>query len=114
MSFQVAIVLKILDPANFFCLHHENYIILFPPFIYLEPITKSYLFNKGINFLISLGIRQRAEQVTKKLPFSKKADVFYRIDRLINENKMGNLFNRTAMGIHDIYYLCDDYVWWFC
>ena len=44
------------------------------------------------NFLISLGIRQRAEQVTKKLPFSKKADVFYRIDRLINENKMGNLF----------------------
>tara|TARA_Y100000590_G_C15641078_1_gene984967 strand:- start:151 stop:1188 length:1038 start_codon:yes stop_codon:yes gene_type:complete len=44
------------------------------------------------NFLLSLGIKNRAEHITKKLPFSKKADVFYRMDRLINENKMGHLF----------------------
>ena len=43
-------------------------------------------------FLISLGIKYRAEQIAKNLPFSKKADIFYRLDRLINENKMGNLF----------------------
>ena len=43
-------------------------------------------------FLVSLGIKYRAEQISKNLPFSKKADIFYRLDRLINENKMGNLF----------------------
>ena len=43
-------------------------------------------------FLVSLGIKYRAEQITKNLPFSKKADIFYRLDRLINESKMGNLF----------------------
>ena len=43
-------------------------------------------------FLVSLGIKYRAEQIAKNLPFSKKADIFYRLDRLINENKMGNLF----------------------
>jgi len=43
-------------------------------------------------FLVSLGIKFRAEQIAKNLPFSKKADIFYRLDRLINENKMGNLF----------------------
>ena len=43
-------------------------------------------------FLVSLGIKHRAEQIAKNLPFSKKADIFYRLDRLINENKMGNLF----------------------
>ena len=43
-------------------------------------------------FLISLGIKYRAEQISKRLSFSGKTDVFYRLDRLINENKMGNLF----------------------
>ena len=43
-------------------------------------------------FLVSLGIKYRAEQIAKNLSFSKKADIFYRLDRLINENKMGNLF----------------------
>ena len=43
-------------------------------------------------FLLSLGIKYRAEQIAKNFPFSKKADIFYRLDRLINESKMGNLF----------------------
>ena len=43
-------------------------------------------------FLVSLGIKYRAEQIAKNLSFSKKVDIFYRLDRLINENKMGNLF----------------------
>ena len=43
-------------------------------------------------FLTKMGINQRAEIISKNLSFRKKADIYYRIDRLINENKMGNLF----------------------
>ena len=44
------------------------------------------------NFLISLGIQQRAEILSKNLPFSKKADIYYRLKRLIDKEQMGNLF----------------------
>ncbi len=44
------------------------------------------------NFLINLGILQRAEILSKKLPFSKKADIYYRLKRLIDKDQMGNLF----------------------
>ena len=44
------------------------------------------------NFLINLGIQQRAEILSKNLPFSKKADVYYRLKRLIDKNQMGDLF----------------------
>ena len=43
-------------------------------------------------FLINLGIQQRAEIISKNLPFSKKADIYYRLKRLIDKNQMGNLF----------------------
>jgi NADH dehydrogenase [ubiquinone] 1 alpha subcomplex assembly factor 7 len=43
-------------------------------------------------FLISMGILQRAEIVSKNIPFSKKTDLFYRIKRLIDEKQMGELF----------------------
>tara|TARA_Y100001970_G_scaffold201981_1_gene245861 strand:+ start:5795 stop:6841 length:1047 start_codon:yes stop_codon:yes gene_type:complete len=43
-------------------------------------------------FLIKLGIIQRAEIISKKLPFSKKADIFFRLKRLIDENQMGRHF----------------------
>ena len=36
------------------------------------------------NFLIKLGILKRAEIISKNLQFSKKADIFYRIKRLID------------------------------
>jgi len=44
------------------------------------------------NFLINMGILKRAEIISKNLPFSKKADVYYRIKRLIHKNLMGDLF----------------------
>ena len=47
--------------------------------------------NQG-TFLKNLGILQRGEIISKNLPFSKKADIFYRINRLINKNQMGELF----------------------
>jgi NADH dehydrogenase [ubiquinone] 1 alpha subcomplex assembly factor 7 len=44
------------------------------------------------NFLINLGIFQRAEILTKNMPFTKKADIYFRIKRLVDKNEMGNLF----------------------
>ena len=43
-------------------------------------------------FLTSMGILQRAEIISKSIPFSKKTDLFYRIRRLIDEKQMGELF----------------------
>ena len=35
---------------------------------------------------------KRAEIISKKLTFSKKADIYFRIKRLIDKNSMGELF----------------------
>ena len=43
-------------------------------------------------FLLSMGIKQRAEILSKHQNFLKKADIFYRLNRLIDEKQMGNLF----------------------
>ena len=43
-------------------------------------------------FLLKMGIKQRAELISKNLSFLKKSDIFYRLNRLINDNQMGNLF----------------------
>ena len=44
------------------------------------------------NFLIKMGIKERAEMISKNQDFSKKADIYYRLKRLIDEKQMGNLF----------------------
>jgi cyclopropane-fatty-acyl-phospholipid synthase len=44
------------------------------------------------NFLTKLGILDRAVILAKNLQFSKKADIYYRIKRLIDRNFMGELF----------------------
>tara|TARA_B100000963_G_scaffold348088_1_gene355175 strand:+ start:2342 stop:3388 length:1047 start_codon:yes stop_codon:yes gene_type:complete len=43
-------------------------------------------------FLLKMGIKERAEIITKNLNFLKKADIFYRLKRLIDKKEMGNLF----------------------
>ena len=43
-------------------------------------------------FLLNLGILSRAEIISKNLSFSKKANIYYRLKRLIDEKYMGNLF----------------------
>ena len=50
------------------------------------------IFSNQKKFLTSMGIIQRAEIVSENIPFSKKADLFYRIRRLIDEKQMGKLF----------------------
>ena len=44
------------------------------------------------SFLTKLGISHRAEILAKNLRFSKKADIYYRLKRLIDKNFMGELF----------------------
>ena len=39
-----------------------------------------------------MGIKQRAEIISKKQNFIQKADIYYRLNRLINEKQMGTLF----------------------
>jgi cyclopropane-fatty-acyl-phospholipid synthase len=63
----------------------------------IEKILKN--FNLKINgktnqkkFLLNLGILRRAEIISKNLPFSKKIDIYFRIQRLIDKNSMGELF----------------------
>ena len=63
----------------------------------VEKIVKKFnLKVSGITsqnkFLTNLGILQRAEIISKKLPFSKKADIYFRVKRLIDKNLMGELF----------------------
>ena len=43
-------------------------------------------------FLTRVGILQRAEILTRNLLFSKKADIYYRLSRLIDNRFMGKLF----------------------
>ena len=44
------------------------------------------------NFLIQMGIMHRAEMISKNLSFSKKAKIYFRMKKLIDNNQMGNLF----------------------
>ncbi|MDA7583057.1 SAM-dependent methyltransferase [Candidatus Pelagibacter sp.] len=56
----------------------------------LGPCLSLSTTQKG--FLIKLGILDRAEILSKNMPFSKKADIYFRIKRLIDESQMGHLF----------------------
>ena len=65
-----------------------------------------YLFKKiiskigGLNektttqkkFLVKMGIKERAEIISRNKSFMIKSDIFYRLNRLIDEKLMGNLF----------------------
>ena len=44
------------------------------------------------DFLIKMGIKERAEIISKNQNFLKKADIFYRLNRLIDKKQMGELF----------------------
>ena len=63
----------------------------------IEKISKYlHLKSQGITtqrkFLLKLGILERAEIISKNLPFLKKADIYFRLKRLIDKNQMGELF----------------------
>jgi cyclopropane-fatty-acyl-phospholipid synthase len=60
----------------------------------------SSLSTTQAKFLTKLGILNRAEILSKNLPFSKKADIYFRIKRLIDENQMGHLFKVMFITNH--------------
>ncbi len=43
-------------------------------------------------FLFKMGIKERAEIISKNANFLKKADIYYRLKRLTDEKQMGSLF----------------------
>ena len=43
-------------------------------------------------FLLKMGILERAEIISKNMPFSKKSDTYLRLKRLIDKKQMGTLF----------------------
>ena len=49
-------------------------------------------FSTQKKFLLKMGIKQRAEIISKNKTFKEKADIYYRLKRLIDENEMGELF----------------------
>jgi len=51
-------------------------------------------------FLTELGIMDRAEILSKNMEFSKKANIYFRIKRLIDENQMGHLFKVMFITNH--------------
>ena len=54
--------------------------------------TFNSLMTTQKHFLTKLGIMERAEIISKNMQFSEKADIYFRIQRLIDEKQMGNLF----------------------
>ena len=70
---------------------------------------KKLIVNKVVNqsfFLKRLGILERAEMLSKKMSFKEKSDLYYRLERLLSEKKMGKLFkvlfasdNKTKLNL---------------
>ena len=63
---------------------------------YLKKITKQLNlkvdYTSQRNFLINLGIMKRAEILATNKKFLEKANIFYRINRLIDKSQMGEIF----------------------
>ena len=78
------------DKGNIDITHNINF-NLFKRFVEKMGGLKNNLTSQR-NFLLRMGIQQRAEILSKNLNFSKKADIYFRFKRLTDENQMGNLF----------------------
>lgn len=78
------------EPGNADITHHINYNL------FLKILKKNKLEVKKVvtqsKFLQKLGIIERATLLSNKVSFKAKADMFYRLKRLLHPEKMGNLF----------------------
>ena len=70
--------------------HNINF-ELFKKFLTQFNSLENYLTTQK-KFLVEMGIKERAEIISKKLNFLKKADIYYRLNRLIDDKQMGSLF----------------------
>ena len=62
--------------------------------------TFNSLMTTQKHFLTKLGIMERAEIISKNMQFSEKADIYFRIQRLIDEKQMGKLFKVLFITNH--------------
>ena len=70
--------------------HNINY-FLFKRIIKKLGGLKNLTTTQG-SFLVKLGIKNRAEIISQNQSFSKKADIYFRLKKLIDDKEMGNLF----------------------
>ena len=82
---------NILDNIGNVDITHNINFNLFKNFIKQVGNLECYLTTQK-EFLINMGIKERAEMVSKNKTFTKKVDIFYRLKRLIDEDQMGTLF----------------------
>ena len=57
-----------------------------------KQLNLELVYNTQRNFLINLGILKRAEILAANKSFLEKANIYYRINRLIDRKQMGELF----------------------
>ena len=57
-----------------------------------EQLNLELDYNTQRNFLLNLGILNRAEILAERKSFLEKANIFYRVNRLIDKKQMGELF----------------------
>ena len=62
--------------------------------------TFNSLMTTQKHFLTKLGIMERAEIISKNMQFSEKTDIYFRIQRLIDEKQMGKLFKVLFITNH--------------
>ena len=78
------------DPGNSDITSHINYELFY------KFLTKNNLHVENIisqnQFLQKLGIIQRANILSKRVNFKAKAEIFYRLKKLLHGNEMGNIF----------------------
>ena len=82
---------KILDNISNADITHSISFSLYKRFIeHLGGLKNNLTTQK--DFLLKMGIEKRAEIISQNLNFFKKADIYYRLKRLIDEKQMGKLF----------------------
>ena len=79
-----------LDPGNSDITTHINFELFY------KILKKNNLDVKKITtqnkFLEKIGILERANILSKKMTFKEKANIYYRLKKLLDKREMGNLF----------------------
>ena len=70
--------------------HHINF-KLFQNIVKNLGNLRNSLTTQG-KFLMKMGIKERAEIISKNQSFTKKADIYYRLKRLVDDKQMGKIF----------------------
>ena len=78
------------EPGSSDITHHINY-SLFSEILKKNKLKVEKIVSQN-EFLQKMGIIERANLISKKLNFKAKADIYYRLKKLLHYNEMGSLF----------------------